>query len=105
MRDENGRRRKFTKDVFGRMKQVDELNWDQSVYSITTYAYNARDQITSTNQAGQVRSFAYDGHGRLQTRTTPEQGNKPTVIPRATLKKGSGPRFCDLPDATGDFQS
>ena len=37
-------------------------------------AYNARDQLTQMNQAGQIRSFAYDGHGRLQTRTTPEQG-------------------------------
>jgi YD repeat-containing protein len=27
-----------------------------------------------TSKAGQTRSFAYDGHGRLQTRTTPEQG-------------------------------
>ncbi len=74
MRDENGRRRRFTKDVLGRLKQVDELNWDQSVYSTTTYAYNARDQIGSSNQAGQTRTFNYDGYGRLQNRTTPEQG-------------------------------
>jgi RHS repeat-associated protein len=74
IRDENGRRRKFTKDVLGRLKQVEELNWDISVYATTSYSYNARDQITGTNQAGQTRSFAYDGHGRLQTRTTPEQG-------------------------------
>jgi RHS repeat-associated protein len=74
VRDERGRRRKFTKDVLGRLKQVDELNWDQSVYSTTTYSYNARDQITQSNQAGQIRSFVYDGFGRLQTRTTPEQG-------------------------------
>lgn len=74
VRDENGRRRRLTKDVLGRLKQVDELNWDQSVYSTTTYTYNARDQIASTNQAGQPRAFSYDGHGRLQSRTTPEQG-------------------------------
>jgi RHS repeat-associated protein len=61
-------------DAVGRLKQVDELNWNQSVYSTTTYIYNVRDQITQINQAGQIRSFAYDGHGRLQTRTTPEQG-------------------------------
>jgi YD repeat-containing protein len=47
---------------------------DQSVYATTTYSYNARDQLTQSNQAGQLRSFAYDGYGRLQTRTTPEQG-------------------------------
>src|SRR4029079_7332943 len=36
--------------------------------------YNARDQITQSNQAGQLRTFVYDGHGRVQSRTTPEQG-------------------------------
>ena len=54
--------------------KVAVLNWDQSVYSTTTYAYNVRDQITNINQAGQTRTFAYDGYGRLQNRTTPEQG-------------------------------
>jgi RHS repeat-associated protein len=74
VRDERGRRRKLTMDVLGRLKQVDELNWDQSVYATTTYSYNVRDQLTQINQTGQIRSFTYDGHGRLLTRTTPEQG-------------------------------
>lgn len=74
VRDEAGRRRKLTKDVLGRLKQVDELNWDQSVYSTTTYTYNVRDQLTQINQAGQPRYFAYDGYGRPTSRTTPEQG-------------------------------
>jgi len=74
VRDERGRRRKLTMDVLGRLKQVDELNWDTSVYSTTAYSYNARDQITQMNQAGQIRTLAYDGHGRLQSRATPEQG-------------------------------
>ena len=74
VRDERGRRRKLTKDVFGRLKQVDELNWDQSVYATTTYTYNVRDQITQSSQAGQPRTFEYDGLGRLWKRTTPEQG-------------------------------
>jgi len=64
----------LTTDVLGRLKQVDELNWDQSVYSTSTYTYNALDRLTQTNQAGQLRTFAYDGYGRLTTRTTPEQG-------------------------------
>ncbi len=74
VRDERGRRQKFTMDVLGRLKQVNELNWDQSVYATTTYSYNVRDQLTQINQTGQIRSFTYDGHGRLLTRTTPEQG-------------------------------
>ena len=74
VRDERGRRRKLTKDVLGRLKQVDELNWNESVYATTTYDYNARDQITSINQAGQTsRTFTYDGYGRLKTKYVPEQ--------------------------------
>ncbi len=64
----------YTQDVFGRLSKVEELNWDQSVYATTNYTYNVRDQITEINQAGQLRTFAYDGYGRLQRRTTPEQG-------------------------------
>ena len=73
-RDERGRRRKFTNDVLGRLVKVEELNWDTSVYSTTSYSYNARDQLTQSNQAGQLRTFTYDNHERLLTRTTPEQG-------------------------------
>jgi len=53
---------------------VEELNWNLSVYATTSYVYNARDQLTQSNQAGQIRSFDYDGHGRLWHKTTPEQG-------------------------------
>lgn len=73
-RDERGRRRKLYKDTLGRLVKVEELNWNQSVYSTTTYTYNARDQLTQSSQEGQLRTFGYDNHGRLQTRTTPEQG-------------------------------
>ncbi|HKR12490.1 MAG TPA: S8 family serine peptidase [Pyrinomonadaceae bacterium] len=73
-RDERGRRRKFTTDVLGRLKQVDELNFDQTVYATTTYTYSALDQVTQVNQAGQTRSSLFDGYGRLKKRTTPEQG-------------------------------
>jgi YD repeat-containing protein len=44
------------------------------VYATTSYNYNARDQITQIDQAGQIRAFTYDGYGRLSSRTTPEQG-------------------------------
>lgn len=75
VRDERGRRRKLTKDILGRLKQVDELNWDQSVYATTTYTYNVLDQITNISQAGQTaRTFNFDGYGRLSWKFTPEQG-------------------------------
>lgn len=75
VRDEAGRRRRLTNDSFGRLTRVEELNWDGSVYSTTNYAFNARNQIgTITQQNDRPRSLVYDGHGRLQSRTTPEQG-------------------------------
>jgi RHS repeat-associated protein len=74
VQDEHGRQRRLTRDALGRLATTQELNWDTSVYATTAYSYNARDQLTQINQAGQIRSFAYDGHGRLQSRTTPEQG-------------------------------
>ena len=74
VRDEQGRRKRYTQDVLGRLIKVEELNWDQTVYATTNYTYNVRDQLTNINQEGQTRSFTYDGHGRVATSTTPEQG-------------------------------
>ncbi len=81
-RDERGRQKKLYHDALGRMTKVEELNYDSTVYSTGVYAYNARDQITSIRQykgadtsgTYQERAFGYDGHGRLNSRTTPEQG-------------------------------
>ncbi|HJT65086.1 MAG TPA: S8 family serine peptidase, partial [Pyrinomonadaceae bacterium] len=74
-RDEAGRRRRATSDALGRLLKLEELNWNQTVYAITNYEYNARDQITKiTQQNDRVRTFNYDGLGRLQSRSTPEQG-------------------------------
>jgi RHS repeat-associated protein len=74
VRDEQGRRKRYTKDVLGRLIKTEELNWDQTVYSTTNYTLNVRDQIVTINQEGQTRTFDYDGYGRIVTRTTPEQG-------------------------------
>jgi YD repeat-containing protein len=73
VRDERGRRR-LTNDVLGRLVKVEELNWDTSVYATTSYTYNARDQLTESNQAGQTRTMVYDDYGRMWKRITPEQG-------------------------------
>ena len=73
--DESGRGRKLYRDVLGRLAKVEELNADASVYGTTLYQYNVRDQLTQiTQHNSRIRSFDYDGHGRLWHRTTPEQG-------------------------------
>jgi RHS repeat-associated protein len=72
--DETGRRRRTTSDVLGRMIKTEELNWNGSTYATVNYEYNALDQLKNITHEGQVRSFEYDGYGRLHIRTTPEQG-------------------------------
>jgi YD repeat-containing protein len=59
--------------VLSRLVKVEEMH-GPTVYATTNYTLNTLNQLTSINQAGQIRSFAYDGYGRLQSRTTPEQG-------------------------------
>jgi len=71
--DERGRQNRLSHDVFGRLVKVEELS-GSSVYSTADYTYDALDHLTKISQAGQERIFAYDGHGRLVSRTTPEQG-------------------------------
>jgi len=74
VQDEHGRRRRLTNDVLGRLSKVEELDWEGGVYAATTYTYNLRNQLTQISQQGQLRTFEYDGHGRLTKSTTPEQG-------------------------------
>lgn len=93
--DERGRRRKYTKDVLGRLWQVSELNWDTSVYADTTYYYNALDQLLNTNQAGQWRGWGYDGYGRLIAQDTPEQGH-------TAYSYNADDTMQTVPDARGD---
>lgn len=72
--DESGRAQKLTKDAFGRLVRVDELNWDGTVYGTTDYAYNALNKGVTINQSGQLRTWKYDGYGRTAAEITPEQG-------------------------------
>jgi YD repeat-containing protein len=81
-RDERGRQKKLYHDVLGRMSKVEELNYDSTVYSTGVYAYDTLDRLTNIRQyqgaatsgVYQERLFHYDGHGRPDSRTTPEQG-------------------------------
>ena len=82
IRDERGRpRRRMTSDVLGRLVKTEELQLtdNTTAYSTAITTYNARDQVVQVNHAGQVRSTAYDGYGRLRAETTPEQGTTTRV--------------------------
>lgn len=86
IKDETGRRQRVISDALGRPVKTEVLNHNQSVYSRTTNAYNARDQITSIFQqdgdsgAGQTTTLTYDGYGRLQTKQSPEQTSATTYV-------------------------
>jgi len=79
IRDEVGRRQRMTRDVLGRLVKTEVLNWDQSVYSTTTNAFNTRDQVTSsvlqqgTSGTSQTTTLTYDGHGRPATKQEPRE--------------------------------
>lgn len=80
--DQVGRKRRSEFDALGRTVKVVEQNpatglldnlQPQDDY-VTTYTYNAHDQVTTSNQSGQVRTFEYDGLSRLRKQVTPEGG-------------------------------
>ena len=73
--DTVGRMRKGEMDGLGRLVKVTEQNpangnleWE------TSYSYDVLDNLTQTNQGGQLRTFVRDAKGRLVSETTPEAG-------------------------------
>lgn len=79
----NGERRtqKLYADILGRIERTEVLDYEDNVYTTAVTEYNGRDQATAIRQyegAAGSQTFqevlmTYDGHGRLQTRHTPEQ--------------------------------
>jgi len=77
VRDQANKQRRSTVDGLGRLASVDEL-FDYpstSVYSTTSYGYDARGNLKSVSQSGQSRTFSYDGLSRLTDATNPENGH------------------------------
>ena len=70
--DPTGKIRKERRDALGRLAEVIEdptgLNY------VTTYTYDLLDNLLTTTQSGQIRSFTYSSLGRLISTTTPESG-------------------------------
>ncbi|MCI0490011.1 MAG: hypothetical protein L0229_25750, partial [Blastocatellia bacterium] len=71
--DQVGRKRKSEVDALGRLIKVTEQDpATGSLALVTTYSYDALDNLTGVNQGNQTRSFQYDALSRLKSETTPE---------------------------------
>lgn len=68
--DEAGKSRTSTFDALGCLSMVNEGGFN----SATFYAYGFGDRLLSVQQAGQSRTFNYDGAGRLLWANNPESG-------------------------------
>lgn len=70
--DQTGKKRKIVTDALGRLKEVYEdptgLNY------LTSYSYDALDNLTTVTQGTQTRTFVYDSLKRLTSATNPESG-------------------------------
>ncbi len=72
--DQTGKQRKSISDARGRLKSVYEAPDDGSFNYLTTYTYDALDNLTNVSQGAQTRTFEYDSLSRLITAITPESG-------------------------------
>lgn len=70
-----GHSRKTITDGLGRLKQVIEDPTTGGLSYLTTYSYDALDDLITVSQGGQTRSFSYDSLKRLLSATNPESGN------------------------------
>jgi RHS repeat-associated protein len=66
------RSRKTVADALGRLKEVYEDPAGSNY--LTSYNYDALDNLVTVNQGGQPRTFAYDSLKRLTSATNPESG-------------------------------
>jgi RHS repeat-associated protein len=72
--DPAGKQRRTITDALGRVASVVEYTGGSPSTLSTSYAYDAVDGLLTVTQGGQVRTFTYDGLGRIRTVTNPESG-------------------------------
>ncbi len=73
--DQVNRQRRSQIDGLGRLIAVTEQDVATGSLSVvTSYSYDALDNLVGVNQGGQPRSFGYDALSRLKNQTTPEGG-------------------------------
>ena len=64
----------LARDALGRLVAVTEYTGGTPATYLTTYAYNALDNLVVVQQGGQSRSFVYSSLGRLISAYNPESG-------------------------------
>jgi len=78
--DPAGKWKKYTYDVFGNLRQVNEPNPAGGADYVTTYTYDFLNHLTQVSMprpnGTQNRTFVYDSNQRLQSETHPESGTK-----------------------------
>jgi RHS repeat-associated protein len=72
--DQAEKQRKSVTDALGRLIQIYEAPNDPNYNYLTTYSYDALDNLTTVNQGSQTRTFVYDSLKRLSSATNPESG-------------------------------
>ncbi len=75
--DEAGKNRDTTTDALGRLTQV--IEDPGGLGYLTSYTYDALDNLIAVSQSGQNRSFAYDALSRLVCASNPESRSDPTT--------------------------
>ena len=75
--DQSGKKIRSVTDAVGRVIKVEEPNNQNQLGAnspITTYVYDALNNIRFVNQGSQTRTFEYDSLSRLKQITNPESG-------------------------------
>jgi YD repeat-containing protein len=70
--DEAAKKRLSSTDALGRLIGMTEDPGGRGY--ITSYGYDALDDLTNVSQSGQTRTFGYDSLKRLSNATNPETG-------------------------------
>ena len=72
--DQEGKRKQYTYNDFGKVSTVTEEDSSGNLTQNTTYQYDTLGRLIQIVQGVQTRSFAYDSLGRLTSETNPESG-------------------------------
>jgi YD repeat-containing protein len=100
------RKQKIYEDILGRNTKTETFEWNGStVYTTLVNTFNALDQITNARlYAGTTSSSSYhettmtfDGHGRLDTRQTPQQDSST----HTAFSYNADDSFASITDARG----